>query len=544
MITDKSNNSHGGWLEEDLAYQSRLLFLSFEIRVLNLLVALIVAVAIKKIWDVNISTQALLTYFAWMVTSALYLLPFRPKSANNKKKLDRIHFSYYFFGVFYATMLVHYLGGGEWVAVIAYFFDLIYANVLMTRIRGAAVTAMAMAAYFLSVLLEYRGIIPHYTVFQLTPGMYRNYDYMVSTNLVITGMLFVLISYGTGLFLRVKEEREKSLIESKNRFAMKSEQLEEILLKLKRNIAENTYIKRAAMGFVEKKEFEIGQTKCDLERQIEKLRKTQQSMFFMIEDLNSMSAQLKDARDNLEQKVRVRSDELLNISRKLHRSERLAFLGKLAGSVTHELRNPMAVLKNAIYFLKTKLKDTEDKKVAHYIRVIEREIMLIDSIIEDIMGFAKTRSPQLEKTDLGFLAGNIISMLDIPEEVKVVTEFQEVPKVEVDPGQITHALVNIANNAIMAMNGSGTLAFRVLNTGEEVCVEIEDTGSGIPPEQRDLIFEPLYSSKPKGTGLGLPIAKMMMENHDGRIEFDSELGKGTVFRLFFPVKIRKRGDVA
>jgi signal transduction histidine kinase len=92
------------------------------------------------------------------------------------------------------------------------------------------------------------------------------------------------------------------------------------------------------------------------------------------------------------------------------------------------------------------------------------------------------------------------------------------------------------------MNGNGTLTFRTRKLGGYVSIEVEDTGPGIPPDMRDLIFEPLFSSKPKGTGLGLPIAKMMIENQDGRIEFDSELGEGTVFRILLPVARKGRGE--
>jgi signal transduction histidine kinase len=472
-------------------------------------------------------------FFAWLITSSLYLLPFRPGVIKDLKWLEKVHFSYYFFGIFYAVTLTHFLGGGEWIAPLAYFFDLVYANVLMRRPKGAIITALIMLSYFVLVILEYWGILPHYDVFPPAGRGYDKFSFVVVTNILMMGMIFGLISYSTGLFSRMKEKREKDLIESKKRFSDKSEQLERMMRKIRKKIAENTYIKRAAMGFIEKKEFELQKTNKDLEQQIMKLRKTQRSMLFMIQDLNDMSSQLKEAKGDLEDKVRARSEELINISRKLNRSEKLAFMGRLAGSVTHELKNPLAVLKNAIYVLGTKLKDSDDEKVSHYIKVIEKEIMLVDSIIEDIMGFAKTKAPELEETDLADIINRIVSNINAPDTVRIQIDFREAPEVKIDSRQISHAFVNIINNAIIAMNGNGTLTFRIYPAGGEVCVEISDTGPGIPAEHRDLIFEPLYSSKPKGTGLGLPIAKMMIENSNGRIEFDSGLEKGTVFRIYF-----------
>lgn len=351
----------------------------------------------------------------------------------------------------------------------------------------------------------------------------------------------MLLSSATGLFSRLKQERESRLIRSRNRYRAKADQLEKMAKRLRKQVAENTYIKRATMGYIEKKEFELEQVRKDLEQQIEKLRKTQKAMVFMIEDLNEMSGQLKDSRDNLETKVRERTDELLSISRKLHRSERLAFLGKLAGSVTHELRNPLAVLKNAAYYLDKKKGGISPEKADKYIEIIKKEINTIDSIIDDIMGFAKTKGPELEKADLNDIVENAVSTINIPEMVTLRKDFSELPEIEVDSNQVLHAVMNISNNAIMAMKGNGELTFSTWVSGPEVCLSIKDNGPGIPPDQRDLIFEPLYSSKPKGTGLGLPIARMMVENQEGKIEFTSELGQGTEFIIYIPVKRTMRG---
>jgi len=425
-----------------------------------------------------------------------------------------------------------------------YLFDLVYANVLIQRARSALVSILIALCYFILVFLEYKGIIPHQRIFPLEDASYNNLTYLVSTNIIVVGGVFFLMAYATGLFSKMKENREKSLRESRNRFETKSFQLENITKTLRRKAAENIYLKRATMGYIEKKEYELETARKDLEAQIEKLRKTQKSMYFMIEDLNEMSAQLKDTRDHLEDKVRSRTDELLNISRKLHRSERLAFLGKLAGSVTHELRNPLAVLKNSAYFLDKKFsekKGKKDEKVMKYIDVMKKEISIIDSIIDDIMGFAKTKAPDLEEADIRDVIENALSMINVPDLIKVEKEFEDLPGILIDSNQIMHAVVNIANNAIVAMKGNGTLVFRALKKGDQVCVEIEDNGPGIPPDQRELIFEPLYSSKPKGTGLGLPIAKMMVENQDGRIEFTSELGGGTVFSILLPIERKGRG---
>jgi signal transduction histidine kinase len=521
--------------EEGLIYQAKILSASFEIRIFNVLVALIVINVLRKVFAFSIIPEISAVFYAWLVTCAFYLVFFKMGIFKTREALNRAHFSYYFFGLLYATILVHFLGGVEWVAFFVYLFDLVYGNVLMKRSRGAFITALAVLAYFSLGFLEYRGIIPHYRLFALEIASYDNPQYFFAMSVVVVGLVFCLLSFSTGLFAKMKEGREKDILDSKKRFEAKSIHLEKAAKILGKKVAENMYIRRAAIGYVEKKEFELETIKKDLEEQIEKLRKTQRSMFFMIEDLNGMSAQLKDARDHLEDKVRERTDELLSISKKLHRSERLAFLGKLAGSVTHELRNPLAVLKNAVYYLDKRCKAKKDDKILKYIGVLKKEISIIDGIIDDIMGFAKTKPPKIEAVDVNEVIENALSVLNVPELISVKKDFEKLPAIKSDNRQLMHAIVNIANNAIMAMKGNGELTFRTYKNEESVCIEIGDTGPGILPDQKDLIFEPLYSSKPKGTGLGLPIAKMMVENQRGKIDFTSELGVGAVFNICLPL---------
>ncbi|MFQ5951820.1 MAG: ATP-binding protein [Candidatus Omnitrophota bacterium] len=523
-------------VNEELKYQSRILSTSFEIRIFNILAGLISVYLLKKIFAFPISREVFVIFYVWLLTSAIYLVPLKASLCKTRKILDRIHFSYYFLGISYVTMIIHYVGGIEWIAFLVYVFDLVYGNVLMNRAKGTIITAFALFCYFSLGFMEYMRIIPHHRFVTPEIMVYSDLGYLMGMGVITVGGIFCLLSFSTGLFAKMKYEREKSILDSRKRFEVKSMQLENVAKVLRKKISENTYIRRAAIGYVEKKEFELEATKRDLEEQIEKLRKTQRSMFFMIEDLNEMSAQLKDARDHLEDKVRERTDELLSISKKLHRSERLAFLGKLAGSVTHELRNPLAVLKNAAYYLDKRLKGKKDEKVLKYVDILKKEISIVDAIIDDIMGFAKTRVPRIESVAVREIIENAVSMLNIPELVKVKKDYEKLPKIKCDSNQVLHAIVNIANNAIIAMNGNGTLTFRAKKGKDFACIEIEDTGPGIFPEQRDLIFEPLYSSKPKGIGLGLPIAKMMIENQEGTIEFTSELGEGTVFKICLPLK--------
>lgn len=519
---------------EDLGYYARLLHISFKTRIGILFIGMGCIGIVSRFYGIHVSWMVIPLVSVWLLTNLIFLRLTKNAQNKSRKYIEGLHSVYYLFVITYITMLVHYMGGAGWIAFVFYLVDLVYANILMGRSRGLLVCSAMVAAYGVLTTLEFFGVIPSQSSFSLAKAPYENFRYFFITNIVAIGVWFFLVSMSCGLAARIKEERSRDLQESRNRLQTKADQLESIALTLRKQVAENKYMRSATMGYIEKKEFELDIVKKDLEQQIENLRKTQKAMYFMIEDLNEMSSQLKDARDNLEQKVRERTDELVNISHKLHRSERLAFLGKLAGSVTHEVRNPLAVLKNATYYLDNKAHTFGDEKVKNYIDVMKKEINIIDSIIDDIMGFARTKPPDLELTDVKEILDIAIDNLNVPDMVVIKEEAEEVPDIWLDKDQVMHAVMNIANNAIMAMKGNGVLTFRVFEKEEEVHIVIEDTGPGIPTDQRDLIFEPLYSSKPKGTGLGLPIAKMMVENQKGRVEFKTQLGKGTSFSIIFP----------
>ncbi|MFH1664669.1 MAG: ATP-binding protein [Candidatus Omnitrophota bacterium] len=530
--TNRETNMPASCLRTD--YHLNLVITSFKIRIFNILVVLAGAHVIRDVFGVAVPAAAMSAFYAWLLTCSVYLALFSAGFFRTDKAVASFHFSYYFFGVSYVTMLVHYLGGAEGITFFLYFLEIIYANVLMRRLKGALITVFVSICYCSLLMMQNKGIIPQQNIFFLNSVPQERSGSIFFINGVFIGTLFFLMAYSVGLFAKMKTDREKRLIESTSRYETKSRQLEKTTRILRKKIAENKYLKRAAMGYIEKKEYELELSRKDLEEQIDKLRKTQKSMVFMIEDLNSMSEQLKESRDHLEDKVRERTDELLSISGKLHRSERLAFLGKLSGSVTHELRNPLAVLKNTAYCIRKKIQGKTDEKGLKYIDIMEKEITRIDSIIDDIMGFARTQAPLLEETDVKDLMTSAVDAVDVPEMVEIKEEFRKVPVIKVDREQVKHAIMNIVNNAIIAMNGNGTLTIRAFKKDEYVCMEIEDTGPGIPPDQRALVFEPLFSSKPKGTGLGLPIAKMMVENQDGYMDFESRLGVGTVFKIFLP----------
>ena len=247
---------------------------------------------------------------------------------------------------------------------------------------------------------------------------------------------------------------------------------------------------------------------------------------------------LREYSDHLEETVRERTQELHNVQEKLIRTEKLAVLGQLAGSVGHELRNPLSVINSAVYYLKISLPDVSEK-IKEYFELIEQEVHYSDKIINDLLNFARVITPDLKPVSVSELIHQTLKRFPAPPNVAVTLEFPpDLPDVYVDPQHLTQVFGNLIVNACQSMPDGGTLiisAKRSTVDGQAfVDVAIKDTGSGISPENMSRLFEPLFTTKSKGIGLGLSVSKKLVEANRGRIEVTSEADKGTVFIITLP----------
>lgn len=237
----------------------------------------------------------------------------------------------------------------------------------------------------------------------------------------------------------------------------------------------------------------------------------------------------------LEKEVEERTRELREAQEELVRKEKLAVMGQLAGSVGHELRNPLSVIGNSAYFLKMKL-DPADKIIRKHLGIIEENVLKTNNIISGLLGFSKTGAPLLAKTDINKDIVMVLSGLEIPETITAETILDEtLPTVSVDVDQMQRAILNLILNAIQSMPEGGTLKIQTAQEKGGIQISIQDTGRGIPKENLDRIFEPLFTTKQKGIGLGLVIVKNIIEGHGGSIHVQSEVGKGTIFTISLPV---------
>ncbi|HME55312.1 MAG TPA: ATP-binding protein [Candidatus Lokiarchaeia archaeon] len=254
-----------------------------------------------------------------------------------------------------------------------------------------------------------------------------------------------------------------------------------------------------------------------------------------ITDLKNSQQALISLNAELEARVEERTKSLKETQERMIRQEKLAAIGKLAGSVGHELRNPLGVITNSIYYLGMKLPATDEKIVKH-LRIIQEESTKASKIISDLLDFARMKPDELFPVDIGGLIKDTLEQVQKPENITIDLNFEPgMPNIKVDQRKMQQVFQNLITNAYQAMPDGGTLSIQVKNNAGVIEIGFKDTGIGIPPENLSRLFEPLFSTKIKGIGLGLSIAKEIVEQHEGTIEVESEVGVGSTVLVKFPV---------
>jgi PAS domain S-box-containing protein len=238
-----------------------------------------------------------------------------------------------------------------------------------------------------------------------------------------------------------------------------------------------------------------------------------------------------------------RTAQLEAAQEQLVRQERLATLGQLAGSVGHELRNPLGVISNAVYFLKS-AQPNASEKVREYLDIIEKETHASDKIITDLLDFTRIKSLDRRLVSVSDLLRQTLERYPIPPSVKTIFKLPaDLPQVYADPQHIIQVLINLVSNACQAMGSTnlqtgalnlGTLTISAAAFGDMIKMAVQDTGVGISPENITKIFEPLFTTKTKGIGLGLSVSQKLAEVNGGHIEVKSEPGKGSIFTVYLP----------
>ena len=227
--------------------------------------------------------------------------------------------------------------------------------------------------------------------------------------------------------------------------------------------------------------------------------------------------------------------EKKRLEERLRFSEKFTFLGQLASSVAHEIRNPLGVIKNSVYFLNIRLKEHADEKVVKHLRIMEANINAADRIISDLLDLARNKVGALELVDLNGILERAFASLSVPEDIKVITKLDKIPKMLLDPERIKRVFMNIIQNAVAAMPKGGKLVVGISRSGDSVEISFKDSGEGITEENMQKLFTPLFTTKAKGLGLGLAICKQIVEGHHGDIVVKSKVGEGALIIVRLPI---------
>ncbi len=252
---------------------------------------------------------------------------------------------------------------------------------------------------------------------------------------------------------------------------------------------------------------------------------------------DSMDA-LARHQEHLEDLVRERTAALEKAQADLLRKERLATLGQLIGTVSHEIRNPLGTIRGSVFSIDQMIKKQDFARIGPVLDRAERNIIRCDRIIEELLDFTRTRKLEQQPTPLDAWLRDVLE--DIPLEDGITCEWHLAADamVSIDREQFRRVIVNLVTNAAQAMeNGGGsgkTLRIETARADTEIEIAITDQGAGIAPEHMEKIFEPLFSTKGFGVGLGVPIIKDIIDVHGGRVNYESVVGQGTTVHIWLP----------
>jgi len=220
---------------------------------------------------------------------------------------------------------------------------------------------------------------------------------------------------------------------------------------------------------------------------------------------------------------------------KIIKNERFAAIGELAGMVGHDLRNPLSSMQTATYYLKkntAKNMDTSSKKM---LQAIDTSIQYSKKIVDDLLDYSREIKLELEATNTRDLTEDALALLATPPSVNVINLTNKKHIISVDKVKLNRVFVNIIKNAFEAMPNGGTLLITDTKKDNNIEVSFEDTGGGISDEAMDNLWRPLFTTKAKGMGFGLPICKRIVEAHGGKISVKSTVDKGTTFTVVMPM---------
>jgi signal transduction histidine kinase len=247
-------------------------------------------------------------------------------------------------------------------------------------------------------------------------------------------------------------------------------------------------------------------------------------------------------RHQLEELVKEQTDTLEKTQAELLQRERLATLGKVTATVSHELRNPLATIQSSLFSIEENLERNEPLQVFRSLQLAERSIQRCVKIIEELNSYARVKPLEVSQTDVDEWLKDLLKELDFPAEISFKLDLSIGGKVTLDQEKLRQVIVNLVNNSVHALQESASvkkhlqISSRLLDDKYELC--FNDNGTGMSEETKEKLFEPLFSTKGFGVGLGMVIVKNIVEQHHGEIFIESIEKEGTTVTLRLPVRVQ------
>lgn len=224
------------------------------------------------------------------------------------------------------------------------------------------------------------------------------------------------------------------------------------------------------------------------------------------------------------------------------RTEQLAHLGELLAGFAHEVRNPLSTIGLNLQLIRedlTESDDPRDKRTRKRLTVVEAEVRRLQGMLEEFLRFARLPDVRRAPTDVNALLQSVVDFSQPELRDRGISlrcyPGADVDSVPLDAGQVRAAIINLVRNAADACSSGDEILVSSRREGDRLLVQVMDSGAGMPQDVLARVFQPYFSTKKAGTGLGLPMVQRTVEQHGGHIDVRSEVGKGTQFTLSFPV---------
>jgi signal transduction histidine kinase len=230
------------------------------------------------------------------------------------------------------------------------------------------------------------------------------------------------------------------------------------------------------------------------------------------------------------------NQELIQTRDQLNQSEKLANVGQVSSNIAHELRNPLAAIRNSTYLLRLKL--NENDKLMEHLKIIDHEISRSDEVIERLLEITKGENLKRIPVNIEALAKEAMDYADLTKENELIIEFTPKPFwVKLDKLLFRQVLVNIFLNSIQAMSKGGRIEMKITqDLSQSVKISIKDEGIGIPKHLLETVFDPLFTDKSEGVGLGLSLCRDLISRHGGSIIAKCNVGLGTTIEIELPIE--------